>query len=503
LHCNFYPQTGNFLNLPVRCFLSVCTLLLLVFSGTNFAHGQTAAPLPLPDESELLNPAWARPAYVPAATPYASRTRYLLALDVDYPNGKITGQARILFVNNTPDVLSKAVFRLYPNHPIPATYGQSFSKPRMTIQALRLNGAEIPIQLRDNYKTVLDVPFADSLPVGGKAEILVNYTVQLAAPSDILDVREAFPLQAVYESGKGWREDIMTKSLDYVFSETALYAVTLRAPNNVALYATGAITRTEADANRVIYHITTGPVRDFVFVLTKGWGFVRGNGAPIPLDIRFKGTVGVAEEVADLAVKSFNYYDQTFGPYLYSHLTLLALVYPSGGEEYPTLLFIDTSRDTPYRRFIVAHEVAHQWFYGIAGNDVARHAWLDESLAQISMYLFYLDTYGKDVAEREWANILTWANRLKGDARPIDTPVESFADFSEYMVHTYGLGSLFLRELGEKMGWNRFKAGLSEYYQNASLRVGTPAMFFEAMQGQAPELDLKPLFCQQLGTNCN
>lgn len=61
-----------------------------------------------------------------------------------------------------------------------------------------------------------------------------------------------------------------------------------------------------------------------------------------------------------------------------------------------------------------------------------------------------------------------------------------------------------MRELGEKMHWNRFKAGLSEYYQNAALNMmGTPQMFYEAMAGQAPELDLKPLFCQRLGTNCN
>jgi hypothetical protein len=478
--------------------------ILLSFIGINPAYAQSPTqPLTLPAESELTNPVWARPTHAPAADPFINRTRTLLALDVDFANGKITGQARILFVNNTPDTLDKAVFRLYPNHPIPAAYGQTFSKPRMLVQSVQLNGAAIPVQVRDKFSSILDVPFAQPLPPNGKATIDVAYTVQYQAPNDMLDARQTFPLLAVYEPGKGWREDIMTKSLDYVYSEAGLFAVKLRTPNNMALYTTGTITRTDTEANRVVYHITTGPVRNYVFVVTRGWGFVRGKGAGVPMDIHFKGRVDVAEEMAKLAVESFNYFDKTFGPYLYSNLTIVALVYPSGGEEFPTLLFIDTSRDLNYRRFIVAHEVAHQWFYGIAGNDVARHAWLDESMVQIAMYLFYLDTYGKDVAERQWANILTWANRLKGAPRRIDTPVESFADFSEYMVHTYGLGPQFLRELGEKMGWTRFKAGLSEYYQHAALGVGTPAMFYEAMAEQAPELELKPLFCQKLGTNCN
>jgi aminopeptidase N len=243
-------------------------------------------------------------------------------------------------------------------------------------------------------------------------------------------------------------------------------------------------------------------VRDYVFQLARGWGFLPARGSAVPIDVRYKGRQDAAAEMASIAAQSFNYFDKTFGPYIYAHLTVLSTVYPTGGEEYPTLVFIDNQRDTAYRRFITTHEVAHQWFYGIAGNDIARHAWLDESLAQISLYLFYLDTYGKDVAEREWQYILTWADRLKEAAKPIDTAVESFANFNEYMIHNYGLGPVFLRQIGEKIGWGRFKAGLAAYFESAQLQLGTPTMFFTAIQGQAPEIDLAPLFCAKLGTNC-
>ena len=46
-----------------------------------------------------------------------------------------------------------------------------------------------------------------------------------------------------------------------------------------------------------------------------------------------------------------------------------------GGMEYPELVIVV---DDPTS---VAHEVAHQWFYGLVGSDEWREPWLDESLA--------------------------------------------------------------------------------------------------------------------------
>jgi aminopeptidase N len=47
------------------------------------------------------------------------------------------------------------------------------------------------------------------------------------------------------------------------------------------------------------------------------------------------------------------------------------------GIEYPNLIFqgpVSLERPT-------THEVAHQWFYSLVGNDQARDPWLDEGLA--------------------------------------------------------------------------------------------------------------------------
>ncbi len=476
--------------------------LITVFTPQRIAA--QSATLSLPDKSALTDPAFARDGYAGIATPFLKRTRYLLALDVNWPAGKVNGVARILYVNNTGTTLSKVEFRLYPNHPIPAVYTGAYTgaKPRMLISSVTVSGTAVKWDTANPYQTVLNVPLPTPLAPGDQVEIGASYTITYLPPTDSLDVREAFPLLAVYEN-RAWREEITTKSLDFVFSELALFAVTIHTTNSATLYTTGVITRTEPDSNGsdVTYHITTGPVRDFVFLLAKGWGYLPGKGAPVPIDVHYKGSASAAQEETDLAVQAMTFFDHNFGAYPYAHLTVLVLSYPTGGEEYPTLIMNDNARDTNYRRFIIAHEVAHQWFYGVAGDDIARHAWLDESLAQISMYLFYRAQYGTDVADAEWTHILTWANQLKGTPRPIDTAVADFTDFSDYMRHTYGLGAVFMRNLAAQIGYDHFTAGLAAYYKTAYLEVGTPQQFFDAMQAQT-SIPLATLFCQKMGDEC-
>jgi aminopeptidase N len=180
---------------------------------------------------------------------------------------------------------------------------------------------------------------------------------------------------------------------------------------------------------------------------------------------------------------------------------MVVMNFPTGGEEYPGLVFVHNQGDAAYRRFITAHETGHQWFYGIAGNDTLRHAWLDESLVQIGGFLYWKRTQSPAVAEEFWLRILRWYNRRQSPLKKIDTPLADFRDFEDYMSTTYGEGAVFLRNLSEKMGDNAFLAGLRTYVQAVNLGIGTPVQFFNSMQAQTT-IDLKPLFCQRAGIMC-
>src|SRR5258708_38990439 len=60
---------------------------------------------PLPDESLLADPVFARPGFENVAQPFLTRSRYLVSILVDAANGRLIGHERLLFVNNTGTML--------------------------------------------------------------------------------------------------------------------------------------------------------------------------------------------------------------------------------------------------------------------------------------------------------------------------------------------------------------------------------------------------------------
>jgi hypothetical protein len=457
------------------------------------AHGQADTPLELPDAALLADPVFARPGFANIAQPFLERTRYLLALDLDTYRGVLQGRARIFFVNNTGSPLANIVLRLYPNHPV-------HQGRQMTLGALSIDGQAASGQFTDTHNTVYEIGLATPIAAGGQATIDVDYTINTPATS-FFYISEPFPMIAVYDQF-GWRRDVATTGLDYAYTESALFAVNLRAPSRVDTWFTGAIKSNSEANNQTTYTIVTGPVRNFVVVQAQSGGTVRADGGPVPIVGLYLGSATAAQEISQIALAAFTFYEANFGPYPYAEFNFVSMLFPSGGEEYPSLVFINNDRTSIYRRFITAHEVAHQWFYGLAGNNTLDSAWLDESLTQYAGYVFYLKTgYGSaNAAEEYWSHILRWSNAI-GVARPIDTPMANFNDFSDYMSTVYGGGAVFLRQLGEQIGVDALVAGMRAYVSEVNLGIGKPCQFFNAVQRQT-SISLAELFRTRVGIVC-
>ena len=115
-----------------------------------------------------------------------------------------------------------------------------------------------------------------------------------------------------------------------------------------------------------------------------------------------------------------------------------------------------------FRRFIlegtVAHEIAHQWFYGIVGTDQRMEPWIDESLAQYAFWLYLQEIHGdgRD-AYREFGEY--W-NRIARAEIPIGRPVAAYTR-NQYGAIIYGRAPLFLLSLAKLMGEDSFDHLLS------------------------------------------
>jgi hypothetical protein len=114
-----------------------------------------------------------------------------------------------------------------------------------------------------------------------------------------------------------------------------------------------------------------------LFRSTTAAGQVR---APEPVQVTVGVHDGIAESADRYLAKTLQVladFGRRFGPYPWPTFTLGITPNVGGGIEYPS--HVMQGPGTIGRT--TSHEIAHQWFYGLVGNDQGRDPWLDEGLA--------------------------------------------------------------------------------------------------------------------------
>ncbi len=157
-------------------------------------------------------------------------------------------------------------------------------------------------------------------------------------------------------------------------------------------------------------------------------------------------------------------YSALFGDYPHPSLTLVEANF-FDGMEYDGLVFLDQNYFKNYaggaEAYLVtlsAHETAHQWWYGLVGNDQAMEPWLDETLCTYSELLFYERQYPGEV---NW-----WWNYRVNRFDPkgwVNTTIFDYAAFRPYVNAVYLRGAQFMQALRTQIGDPVFLAFLKDY----------------------------------------
>jgi hypothetical protein len=311
-----------------------------------------------------------------AAPRRPDNARYVLDLAYDPRRFTISGTERITFRNPGPDALPAVWLRAWAN----AFGGCRVTRAHVTIRA----GGSVGARREDC--TALEIRLPQPLAPGADATVDLQIRVTAPRRADRFGrfrgaayFGNAIPILAVADA-RGFRLPPYTFAGESFYSLTSAWRVRLRVPARLQVASTG--TQTERTSRGVVT-LTAPRARDFMLVVgrfairTERAGPVRLRRFSFPATPRAS-----VERALRIAALSMRRYAAWYGAYARPELDLVEgpREVANGGVamEYPELVL------TPADPTSVAHELAHQWFYAIVGDDQYREPWLDESFAEFS-----------------------------------------------------------------------------------------------------------------------
>jgi hypothetical protein len=193
------------------------------------------------------------------------------------------------------------------------------------------------------------------------------------------------------------------------------------------------------------------------------------------------------DAAADLQVLA----DQ-FGPYPWSEIDVVAVSLgpDAGGMEWPGAVWIDGLQDGPGGAALALdHELAHQWWHALVGNDSIRAPVVDEPLAQYSMCLVSAAT--RQGGGAECASLGDTRGPAGGAVSPTsqcaDRPTTAFASANEYGALIYDQGPDFYFALAGVAGRDPAVGALRGVVARHAFGIITPAELRDEIVAAFPE----------------
>jgi aminopeptidase N len=263
------------------------------------------------------------------------------------------------------------------------------------------------------------------------------------------------------------------------YSLSARWEATLRLPARLRAATTGAVVSDRVRGAHRTVRVATGQARDFALAIGRlGVTSTRVDGVRIRVFTRMgPGVVRGASRDARRAVTTFG---RRYGPYGSSELDLVVVPFRYGGMEYPELIFAYPSR------VAIVHEIAHQWWYGLVGDDQSREPWLDESFATFSHERLLPNSNLCDPA-RPYSLV-----NPKWDHIPLDSSMALFDRSPESAIGEviYSAGSCALQRLERDIGRARMTAFFRLLQTRFRFGVMRTSDVLDAIREVAPSYDL-------------
>ncbi len=480
----------------------------------------------------------------------------------DHADGSVT----LTYWNNSPDTLREVFFHLYQNAYETGSYLEKLERSQggdawdtlrrgTDISSFRVDGQEAPREL-DN--TVMRVALPKPLVPGDRTTFEYTFRTHWASGYRRMklynvwgykhfDGTHWYPRISVYDKQHGW--DTYQHLGSELYGDFGTFDVELDMPNNMVVEATGwlqnpddvlpADLRAKLDLRnfkdkpwnekpsdiipydasvRKTWKYHAENVHDFAFTADPTYriGEAEWNGVKC---------IAVAEEphasgwqnAAEYCARTIRSHSENFGMYAYPKM-VVADAYD--GMEYP-MLTLDSGRDPDYRGLFV-HEIGHNWFYGMVGNNETYRAMLDEGFTQFLTAYGLQDIDGDTLVEeaprsnyeRNFTNPKSpreeevyygyMSDAVRWAVPPIDTHSDEFGYYEKQghdgFGHVYAKTSTMLFNLQYVLGDTLFQRAMKNYFHQWKIAHPTVEDFRNSIIGYT-HVDLNWFFDQWITTD--
>ena len=460
---------------------------------------------------------------------------------------ELNASEKIEYINNSPDKLDSIIFHLWPNayknintalakHDLEngeLNFRFSDIKDKGFIDSLNFNSNNKKLNW-SYYNKHIDIAVVylnETIFPGDTIVITTPFRVKiplgiysrLGHIGQSYQITQWFPKPAVYDK-KGWHP-IPYLSQGEFYSEFGSYDVEITLPDNYVVGATGDLVNNDnelaflnnkvketeliIESNKATTYDLSFPessntfktlhyhqenVHDFAWFADKRYHVLKGE-IELPFSKRKVNTWAMFTnnefDLWENAITHIN--DATYnyslwvGEYPYNHVTAVdGSISAGGGMEYPNITVIGESGNNYFHDQVITHEVGHNWFYGILGNNERENAWMDEGINSFVEYRHMEKKYPSKKSSKN-SNLLKTL-QLNGKSlmqlgykynasRNNDQPIQMGANLytsMNYGLIVYGKTGIGFNYLKEYLGKTVFDTCMHNYYNKWKFKHPEP-----------------------------
>jgi len=408
----------------------------------------------------------------------ADLANYELWVNLDYSGHHLDVKETIQYPNQTGKELPSLVLAVEANRRLGVFQLKALVVDGENSDQYTLEGGWLEITLERALEAgetiILQLDYDLAFPWNGSTQVFGYNNWHLNAV-------DWYPFIVPYRQGVGWLAYDPANVGEHLVMDAVNFDVIIQQakPSNDLQIAASSPAEVKNDG----LHYRLEGARTFVFSASTGYSvsIETVNGVTVASYYAI-GNQAAGKAILDATVQAIQVYSQVYAPYPHASISIVETYYPDG-MEYDGLFFLSKDFYDEYGGgllnnlvMIGIHEVAHQWWFGLVGNDQAMEPWLDETLATYSEHIYYENVSPGLVGY--------WWNFRVNDFQPtgkIDVSIYQGGSFRPYTNAVYLRGAKFMENLRTRMGDADFLAFLGDYAGQMSHKIATADDFFRIL----------------------